>query len=130
DAWFASQARTLLGDVTSPAAAVTAAVLITVALRFALPWQTAVPLLTVALTPFAQAAGLSPLIMALVALKAGDPFLLPQRRPYHLPLYAAAEEAAVSRRAARPFGWLYAAAVLAGFLLSLPYWRVLGLVTG
>ena len=55
--------------------AVTAAVLITVVARFALPWQTAVPLLTVALTPFAQAAGLSPFIMALVALKAGNVFL-------------------------------------------------------
>jgi hypothetical protein len=30
----------------------------------------------------------------------------------------------------RPFAWLYTAAVLAGFLLSLPYWRALGLVTG
>jgi len=26
--------------------------------------------------------------------------------------------------------WVYAAAVLAGFLLSLPYWRALGLVAG
>jgi divalent anion:Na+ symporter, DASS family len=130
DAWFAMRARTLLGDVTSPAAAVTAAVVITVALRFALPWQTAVPLLTVALTPFAQAAGLSPLIMALVSLKAGNLFLLPQQSPYYLTLYYGTEERAFSHRDARPFAWLYAAAVLAGFLLSLPYWRVLGLVTG
>jgi divalent anion:Na+ symporter, DASS family len=129
DAWFAMQARALLGEVTSPAAAVTAAVLITVALRFALPWQTAVPLLTVALTPFAQAAGLSPLIMALVALKAGNIFLLPQQSPYYLTLYYGTEERAFSHREARPFAWLYAAAILAGFLLSLSYWRMLGLVT-
>ena len=130
DAWFAAWARAALGDVTTPAAAVTAAVLITVAVRFALPWQTAVPLLTVALTPFAQAAGLSPLIVALVALKAGNVFLLPQQSPYYLTLYYGTEERAFGHADARPFAWLYAGAVLAGFLLSLPYWRALGLVTG
>jgi anion transporter len=130
DAWFATQARAALGDVTTPAAAVTAAVLITVGVRFALPWQTAVPLLTVALTPFAQAAGLSPLIMALVALKAGNLFLLPQQSPYYLTLYYGTEERAFGHRDARPFAWVYAGAVLAGFLLSLPYWRALGLVAG
>jgi anion transporter len=130
DAWFAMRAREALGDVTSPAAAVTAAVLVTVAVRFALPWQTAVPLLTVALTPFAQAAGLSPLIMGLVALKAGNLFLLPQQSPYYLTLYYGTEERAFGHRDARPFAWVYAGAVLAGFLLSLPYWRALGLVAG
>jgi di/tricarboxylate transporter len=130
DAWFAMRARAVLGDVTSPAVAVAAAVLITFAVRFALPWQTAVPLLTVALTPFAQAAGVSPFIMALVALKAGNVFLLPQQSPYYLTLYYGTEERAFGHRDARPFAWLYAAAVLAGFLLSLPYWRALGLVTG
>ena len=108
DAWFAAWARAALGDVTTPAAAVTAAVLITVVVRFALPWQTAVPLLTVALTPFAQAAGLSPLIMALVALKAGNVFLLPQQSPYYLTLYYGTEERAFGHADARPFAWLYA----------------------
>jgi di/tricarboxylate transporter len=130
DAWFAMRARATLGDVTTPAAALAAAVLITVVVRFALPWQTAVPLLTVALTPFGQAAGLSPLIMGLVALKAGNVFLLPQQSPYYLTLYYGTEERAFGHRDARPFAWVYAGAVLAGFLLSLPYWRALGLVAG
>jgi divalent anion:Na+ symporter, DASS family len=130
DAWFAARAREALGDVTTPAAAVTAAILITVLVRFALPWQTAVPLLTVALTPFAQAAGLSPLIMGLIALKAGNLFLLPQQSPYYLTLYYGTEERAFGHGDARPFAWVYAGAVLAGFLLSLPYWRALGLVAG
>jgi hypothetical protein len=120
----------VLGELTTPAAALTAAILITVAVRFALPWQTAVPLVTVALSPFAQAAGLSPFIMALVALKAGNVFLLPQQSPYYLTLYYGTEERAFGHREARPFAWVYAGAVLAGFLLSLPYWRALGLVTG
>ncbi|HEY7602470.1 MAG TPA: SLC13 family permease [Methylomirabilota bacterium] len=130
DAWFAARAREALGDLTTPAAAIVAAVLLTMTVRFALPWQTAVPLLTVALTPFAQAAGLSPFLMALVALKAGNVFLLPQQSPYYLTLYYGTEERAFGHREARPFAWLYAGAVLAGFLLSLPYWRALGLVTG
>jgi di/tricarboxylate transporter len=130
DVWFAARARAMLGDVTTPAAAVVAAVLITIAVRFALPWQTAVPLLTVALTPFAQAAGLSPLIIGLAALKAGNLFLLPQQSPYYLTLYYGTEERAFSHKEARPFAWLYAAAVLAAFLLSVPYWRALGLITG
>lgn len=130
DAWFAMRARAMLGDITTPAAAVTAAVLITILVRFALPWQTAVPLLTVALTPFVEAAGVSPLIVALVALKAGNVFLLPQQSPTYLTLYYGTEERAFGHRQVRPFAWLYAAAVLAGFLLSLPYWRALGWVTG
>jgi di/tricarboxylate transporter len=130
DAWFAMRARVVLGDITTPAAAVTATVLITVLVRFALPWQTAVPLLTVALAPFVEAAGVSPFIVALVALKAGNVFLLPQQSPTYLTLYYGTEERAFSHAQVRPFAWVYAAAVLAGFLLSLPYWRALGLVSG
>ena len=130
DAWFATRTRRPSATSRAPAVAVTAAVLVTVAVRFALPWQTAVPLLTVALTPFAQAAGLSPLIVALVALKAGNLFLLPQQSPYYLTLYYGTEERAFGHRDARSFAWVYAASVLAGFLLSLPYWRALGLVSG
>lgn len=50
--------------------------------------------------------------------------------PYYLTLYYGTEERAFGHRDARPFAWVYAGAVLAGFLLSLPYWRALGLVGG
>lgn len=46
------------------------------------------------------------------------------------PGYYGTEERAFGHRDARPFAWVYAGAVLAGFLLSLPYWRALGLVAG
>jgi hypothetical protein len=42
--------------------------------------------------------------------------------------YYGTEERAFGHRDARPFAWVYAAAGLAGFLLSLPCWRALGLV--
>lgn len=113
--------------MSHPAAVVAAAVIITVGVRFVLPWQTAVPLLTVALGPFAQQAGLSPWIMALVALKAGNIFILPYQNPFYLTLYYATEERVFSHAQARPFAWVYLGITLAAFLLSLPYWRALGL---
>lgn len=128
DAWLADAVHPILGGAAHhKAGAVTAAVLITVAVRFLLPWQTAVPLLTVALTPFAQEAGVSPWIMALIALKAGNIFLLPYMNAYYLTLYYGTEENAFTHAQARPFAWAYIAIVLAAFLLSLPYWHLLGL---
>ena len=128
DAWLADAVHPILGRAAHhKAGAVVVAILITVAVRFLLPWQTAVPLLTVALTPFAQEAGISPWIIALIALKAGNIFLLPYMNPYYLTLYYGTEEGAFTHEQARPFAWAYVAIVLAAFLLSLPYWRLLGL---
>lgn len=127
DVWFARTLQDTLGALTHPAVAVTMAVLITIGVRFFLPWQTAVPLLTLALTPFAQQAGISPWIIALVALKAGNVFLLPYQNFYYLTLYYGTEERAFTHAQARPLAWIYAGIVLAAFLLSLPYWRALAL---
>jgi di/tricarboxylate transporter len=128
DAWFARLLRQALGGASAySAAAVVAAILITVAVRFLLPWQTAVPLLTVALSAFALEAGLSPWIVALVALKAGNLFLFPYQNQPYLTLYYGTEEQGFTHAQSRPFAWVYAALVLAAFLLSLPYWRALGL---
>jgi di/tricarboxylate transporter len=128
DAWLAGVIRQALGGASAhPAAAVTGAVLVTAGSRFLFPWQTAVPLLTVALTPFAQEAGLSPWIVALIALKAGNIFLVPYQSPYYLTVYYGTEERAFTHEQARPFAWAYAGMVLVAVLLSLPYWRVLGL---
>ena len=128
DAWLADAVHPILGGAAHhKVGAVVMAVLITVAVRFLLPWQTAVPLLTVALTPFAQEAGVSPWIIALIALKAGNIFLLPYMNPYYLTLYYGTEERAFTHEQARPFAWAYVAIVLVAFLLSLPYWHLLGL---
>jgi di/tricarboxylate transporter/CRP-like cAMP-binding protein len=128
DRWLGAQASAALGGMTHPAVALVAMLLATAAVRFAVPWQTAVPLLTVALVPVAQAAGLSPLIGALVALKAGNIFLLPHQNAYYLTLFYGTEERAFTHAQARRFGWVYAGSVLVGFLASLPYWRAFGLV--
>jgi len=128
DAWFARLLGQALGGASAyPVAAVVAAILITVGVRFLLPWQTAVPLLTVALSAFALEAQLSPWIVALVALKVGNLFLFPYQNQPYLTLYYGTEERAFTHAQSRPFAWVYAALVLAGFLLSLPYWRALGL---
>lgn len=113
--------------MSHPAAAVAAAVFLTVGVRFVLPWQTAVPPLTVALGPLAQQAGLSPWIMALVALKARNISILPYQNSFYLALYYATEERVFTHPQARPCAWVYLGIVLFPFLLSLPHWRLLGL---
>lgn len=126
DAWFARLAQDLLATLGHPVIALGAAVVVTMAVRFVLPWQTAVPLLTVGLLPLAEKSGLSPWLVALVALKAGNVFLVPPQNTYYLTLYYGTEERAFTHAQVRPFAWTYAAIVLVVFLLNLPYWRMLG----
>ena len=128
-AWFSQLLSGALGAVAHSAVVmILVAIAITLAVRFFMPWQTAVSLLVVTLTPFAQLAGFSPWIIALVALKAGNVFFLPYQSPYYLTLYYGSEERAFSHEQARPFAWAYAAIVVLGFVLCLPYWRMLGLL--
>ncbi len=116
------------GAAQSRVAMVLIAIAITLAVRFLMPWQTAVSLLTVTLTPLAEQAGFSPWIIALVALKAGNVFFLPYQSPYYLTLYYGTEEHAFSHEQARPFAWAYVGIVVLGFVACLPYWRLLGLI--
>jgi DASS family divalent anion:Na+ symporter len=128
-AWFSQLlSRVIGGAATSRVAILLLAIAITFAVRFLMPWQTAVALLTVTLTPFAQEAGFSPWIIALVALKAGNVFFLPYQSAYYLTLYYGSEERAFSHEQARPFAWVYAGIVVLAFLVSVPYWRLLGLM--
>ena len=128
-AWFSQLLSGSIGGVTrTPVVMILVAIALTLAVRFLMPWQTAVSLLVVTLTPFAQDAGFSPWIIALIALKAGNVFFLPYQSPYYLTLYYGSEERAFSHEQARPFAWAYAAIVVLGFVLCLPYWRMLGLL--
>jgi anion transporter len=128
-AWFSQVLSGSIGSLASaPVAMILLAIAITLAVRVFMPWQTAVSLLVVTLTPFAQHAGLSPWIIAIIALKAGNLFFLPYQSPYYLTLYYGCEERAFSHEQARPFAWAYAAIVVLGFVACLPYWRLLGLL--
>jgi hypothetical protein len=128
-AWFSQLLSGAIGGAgRAPVVMILLAIALTLAMRFVMPWQTAVSLLVVTLTPFAQDAGFSPWIIALIALKAGNVFFVPYQSPYYLTLYYGSEERAFSHEQARPFAWAYAAIVVLGFVLSLPYWRLLGLL--
>jgi anion transporter len=128
DAWLSGPARRALTDVHHPALAIAALVAVTMAVRFVLPWPTAVALLMLALAPAAGSLGLHPWIAALVTLKAGNIFLFPLQSPDYLTLYYSTEERAFSHAQVRPFAWAYAVIVLVAFLATVPYWWALGLV--
>ena len=125
--WLANLTARWTGVLHQPLAVVVASVLFTMLARFLLPWQPAVPLIVVSLVPLMQHAGLHPWIAALVALKAGNVFLMPSQNTFYLSFYYGTEERAFTHESARAFAWVYAGLVLAGFLLSLPYWYALGL---
>jgi anion transporter len=128
-AWLSQLLSTMIGGAASSRVAILlAAIAITFAVRFLMPWQTAVALLTVTLTPLADQAGFSPWIIALVALKAGNLFFVPYQSTYYLTIYYGSEERAFSHEQVRPFAWMYAAVVVLAFLVSVPYWRLLGLM--
>jgi anion transporter len=128
-AWFSHLLRGAIGPAAGNSVLMlAAAIALTMAVRFVMPWQTAVSLLTVTLTPLAQEAGFSPWIFALVTLKAGNIFFLPYQSPYYLTLYYGTEGRCFSHEQTRPFAWAYAGIVVLGFLASIPYWRLLGLI--
>src|SRR5262249_31563436 len=125
--WLANVTARWTGVLQQPLAVLVASVFFTMLARFLLPWQPAVPLIVVSLVPLMQHAGLHPWIAALVALKAGNVFLMPSQNTFYLSFYYGTEERAFTHESARAFAWVYAGLVLAGFLLSLPYWHALGL---
>ena len=128
DAWLGQATTWAFGTMGSASVVVGVAIVVTLAIRTVMPWQTAVPLLTVSLAGVAEAAGVSPWIAALVALKAGSVFFLPYQNTYYLTLYYGTEGKVFTHRGAAPFAWVYAALVVVGFFISLPYWRLLGLI--
>ena len=128
DTWLGQATTWAFGGMRSAPVVVGIAIIVTMGIRTVMPWQTAVPLLTVGLAGVAQAAGVSPWIVGLVALKAGSVFILPYQNTYYLTLYYGTEGKVFTHRSAAPFAWVYAGLVVVGFFLSLPYWRLLGLV--
>jgi hypothetical protein len=60
---------------------------ICLAISFVLRWQAAAPLLTIALTTVAVAAGWDPWIIELIAILACNAFFLPYQSTFYLALY-------------------------------------------
>ena len=109
DRWLAG----LVGDMTgtwrerrsrsSPGVAVLG-LLASLVLR----WQAAAPILTIATAPVAGAAGLSPLVVAIVATIACNGFVVPYQSTTYLALYHGTGGRLFDHRLARPAALAYA----------------------
>jgi hypothetical protein len=88
----------------------------------------AVILLVTALLPLAQQAGVHPWILVFTVLLATDPFFFTYQSPTYLTAYYSTEGKAFSHGQGQKTAILYAAAVIAAVLGSVPYWTWLGLI--
>jgi len=97
--------------------------LICLAISFVLRWQAAAPLLTIALTPVAVAAGWDPWSIGLIAILACNAFFLPYQSTVYLALYHGTGGKLFTHAQARPMSLVYAAATLVALCASVPFWR-------
>jgi di/tricarboxylate transporter len=96
-------------------------------LSFIVRWQAAAPLLTLVALPAAGAAQVHPFLVALVALVSTQVWFLPYQSTVYLALYHGSGEC-FSHRHARALAWLWGLLVLVSIALSVPVWRMMGLV--
>ena len=96
-------------------------------LSFVVRWQAASVLLTLVLVPAVRPLGISPWIVGLIALVATNSRFLPYQSTIDLALYYGMGES-FEHRQVRPIAWAFGAAVLVGMTISVPCWRVLGLL--
>ena len=127
DRWLAGR----VGDVTGDLAAVPVALVAGLAVlgflaSLVLRWQAAAPILTIAAAPVAAAAGLSPLVVAVVATIACNGFVVPYQSTTYLALYHGTGGRLFDHRLARPAAFAYGVASLLALCASVPAWRWMG----
>ena len=128
DAWLASRLGGLLEPLAGrPFVFCLALSVAAFALSFLVRWQAASVLLTLVLAPAVGPLGINPWVVGIIALVATNSWFLPYQSTIYLALYYGMGES-FEHRQVRPIAWAFAAAVLAGVVLSVPYWRALGLL--
>lgn len=129
DQWLARGIARLIGDLaTNPALFVAVLTILCLAVSFVLRWQAAAPLMTIALGPVAASAGISPLVVALVALIACNPFFLPYQSTTYLALYHGTGGKLFTHEQARPVALAYAVMSIVALTASVFFWRLMGLL--
>jgi CRP-like cAMP-binding protein/di/tricarboxylate transporter len=129
DRWFAeASSGALAGAVANPYLFVLAIGIAAAALHFVVPWGTASPLLALATIPLAQAAGYHPFVPVIAVLLAGDHTVLPYMNSAYLTMYFATDGELFDHKQVQVIRWLGLLFRLAALLLSVPYWRTLGLL--
>ncbi len=129
DRWLAGLVGDLAGDLGGvPVALVGGLGLLGILASLVVRWQAAAPLLTIAATPVAVAAGVSPLVVGVVATIACNGFLVPYQSTTYLALYHGTNGRLFDHRLARPAAVAYAVASLFALCASVPVWRWMGLL--
>jgi anion transporter len=129
DKWIAASVSGLVGNLaTMPVLFVAALTLLCFAVSFVLRWQAAAPLVTIALAPVADAAGIHPFVVGLVALIACNGFFLPYQSTTYLAMYHGSGEKLFTHAQARPVALAYGVVTLLALCGSVVAWRAMGLL--
>jgi len=112
----------------SPGWTLTVLFLIVTAIRFLLSEWVAIPLLTATLLPLAPALGVHPWIVAFVVLVASNVWIAPYQSSSYLAFSSASEGELFAHDQVRAFSSVSMLLTLGGILLSIPLWRLLGLL--
>jgi anion transporter len=129
DRWMADMVTANAGGLmASPALFVVALSLLCFAISFVVRWQAAAPLITIALAPVASASGMHPFIVGLVAVIACNGFFLPYQSTAYLALCSGTAGKLFTHRQVVPTALAYGAWTLVAVVLSVPVWRMMGLI--
>jgi hypothetical protein len=119
----------LVGNLAAvPVLFVAALTLLCFAVSFVLRWQAAAPLITIALAPVAESAGIQPLVVGLVALIAGNGFFLPYQSTTYLAMYHGSGGKLFTHAQARAAALAYGVVTLLALCASVIAWRAMGLL--
>lgn len=129
DRWVAERIAEVMGDLTSSRVAfVVVLALFCFAVSFIVRWQAAAPLVTIALSPIASAAGIHPYIVGLIAVIACNGFFLPYQSTTYLALDAGTGRTLFTHSQALPTAIAFGFWTVVAALLSVPAWRMMGLM--
>jgi len=101
---------------------------ISLLIRLALDQDLTVVLVGVTLLPVAPRVGVDPWIVVISVLAMSVAWFLPSQTLSYLVAQSASEGRLFSHAQARRFAFAYTALVLVGLMVSVPYWRLLGLL--
>jgi di/tricarboxylate transporter len=129
DRWLAGLVGAVAGDLGgAPVVLVGGLGLLGILASLVVRWQAAAPLLTIAATPVAVGAGVSPLVVGVVATIACNGFLVPYQSTTYLALHHGTGGRLFDHRLARPAALAYAVASIFALCASVPVWRWMGLM--
>ena len=129
DQWLAQTMVDAIGGMTAkPVLFVLVLTSFCLAISLVLRWQAAAPLITIAFAPVATEAGISTLVVGLVALIACNGFFVPYQSTTYLALYHGTGGELFSHAQARPAAIAYGLLTLLALAASVVFWRMMGLL--